>query len=535
MSSIQIDGKKRYNNYTLSILFSTLIGVAVIIPALLMHALSLGSLPEWLIDFVYTVFGIAFVSRLVSGSSYVFSLLDRLTNEFTLLDFILPKSQKNQIKKTSEKTAKTAKIALLSKQIVVKTKSHLNAYRGQFVGNSLGFIFGTIFAVTTLILRAVSPTIINGVITSAFYLINHISNFSGLFNRLGRTTDYFHKDPKKGEPSKSRFCRKNVNYAMGVILGSIASAVLITVILFVAGVTSAMSLGGAVPIWLSLGLLVIGTISTGASAGGYVGRCIDFFIGKRTIAHAIADTVKNVPQVKTWRDRLNCEYGGTVIGVAIGITLAIVLIAAGVASLPFFGLGLPKLFAGMILLTACVSQCGGLGNRLGQMLDKFFDTRKPKKKMDLDIPLLSDISQTETPPASPAPASSCNTKTVYDTDKEQVAIPLEAAKCVQAIPDHKAVAASGICTDQYSVLVKTTMTNMSNYQALVTHKQDVKQEILIPAKKIQLKDITTFSAKDIAKMGIFGKTMAPRSSLPPIEIPELDKTHLHTFSAAAAA
>lgn len=374
---------KRYNNYTISILVTTLVGVGIIIPALIMHALSLGALSTWLIDLVSVVFGISFVSRFVSGSSYFAQLIDRLTQEYTILDVVFTKLN---LKKTNLKNDLQDKQHLINRNTQTANEKRKSKYFGQFIGNTLGFIIATTLGVVTLCLRAVTPTIINGFISSAFFLINHISNFSGLFNRSGRAIDFFRKDLNKKDnitkEKKGIFRRHRVNYVIGVLLGAVAAAVLITVILSVVGITSAMSLGGAVPIWLSLGLLVVGTVSTGASAGGYIGRCFDFILGKRTLVHAAVDITQKEKPTNTIKDRICYEHVGTVIGVGLGITLATILIVAGVASLPFFGLGLPKLFAGMILMTACVSQCAGLGNRLGQMLDKYFRKGKYQQKTE---------------------------------------------------------------------------------------------------------------------------------------------------------
>lgn len=527
MSTIVTGNKKRYNNYTLSVLFSTLVGIAIIVPALLMHGLDVGLLPEWVIDAVYFVFGVSFVSRLVSGSSYVFSLLDRLTNEVTPIDFILSKFKKKKpIKSENIKVDKpsvpTSKIAVIQK--------NFNAHRGQFVGNSIGFIFGTILSVITLILRAVTPAIINNVISSAFYLINHISNFSGLFNRLGRVADYFHKSPKK---NKDRFCRKNVNYAIGVILGAIAGAILIAVILSVAGITSAMTLGGAVPMWLSIGLLVIGTISSGASAGGYVGRCIDFLIGKRTVVHAVADTVTKAPQTASWRDRLNCEYSGTVIGVTVGIILATVLIAAGVASLPFFGLGLPKLFAGMILMAACVSQCGGLGNRLGNMLDKFFDTRKPHKKEQRNDSEKNDV--TTTPNSSSAPDASCRkivAATVY-TRLEDAEIPGE-MKIISGVKKTEPYADTDMCNETTAMMPAKPLVNVNVPFPCITCTQP-NEKIEVSVKEVRQINTEKFSVKEVTKMGIFNKPNIPIPPLPQFKNTDKEQSHLFSYSAAAAA
>ncbi len=534
MSTITTESKKRYNNYTLSVLFSTLVGIAIIVPALFMHGLDVGLLPEWIIDVVYAVFGIAFVSRLVSGSSYIFSLLDRIANEYTLIDLIISIFKKMSIKPENKKTSKQQ----LVKPNITETKKHLNAHKGQFVGNSIGFILGSIFAVITLILRATTPIIINSVISSGFYLINHISNFSGLFNRLGRTADYINKGPKKDAPHHSRFCRKNVNYAVGVILGAIASTILVTVILSVVGITSTMSLGGAVPIWLSLGLFVIGTISTGASAGGYVGRCIDFLIGKRTLAHAVADTIYKTPQTKSWRDRFNSEYSGTVIGVTVGIVLAVILIAAGVASLPFFGLGLPKLFAGMILMAACVSQCGGLGNRLGNMLDKFFDTRKPHRKDNAADITAHESSQTSKPPVSPTPTTTCNKNKDGAKYARLVDVNGLSGDVQENTSNNNTVAPASSNIDQEASLIAPANPSFPVIDSRfppIAHDQSINDVMSLHEKKIDLKNMENSSIKNIVKMGIFNKSNHSTLLKPEIKIHDIAETNVYIPHAAAAA
>ena len=501
-----MNSKKKYNNYTLSIFVTTLIGVALIIPALLLHALKLGALSGWLIDFVSGVYGLAFVSRLVSGSGYASSLLDSLTHKYTVLELFLPKS-------TNHPKSDTITLLSASKNINAKTKK---SRIGQKVGNLLGFISGTVFAVATIILRAVTPNIINAVISTGFYLINHISNFSGLFNRGGKVIDFLHEDS-----NQSRLRRKNVNYVIGVIVGAIAGAALISVILFVVGATSAMSLGGAVPLWLSLGILVIGTISTGASAGGYIGRCVDFLFGERTVVHVIADTVNNVKPTQSIRDRVNCESSGTLIGVAAGVILATVLVAAGVASLSFFGLGLPTLFAGMVLMTACVSQCGGLGNRIGHMIDKYRGSGKLQQDIKVEITPSKDSIYRDTPPdnviakKSHSVAGKENNTESNSTGETHDSLDQPAAQTVNVLPPVIAVKQN------------------ENILQVAIEKEKYPNDLSTAQKLHSKNGVNTFSIKDVVKQGLFKEKMHTRSKQPVITEPVIQQLLTPGFASAA--
>ncbi len=550
--------EKRYNNYTISILVSSLVGVALIIPALLMHSLSIGTLPDWLFDLISAVFGIMFVSRLVSGSSYVFRLLDRLT-ENTIIDVILCKFKKNKLDLENENKQR--------EKLLHKATTEAKKRIGQTTGNALGFIIATAFAITTLCLKAATPTIINAFFSSSFYLVNHISNFSGLFNRSGSAIDLL-----LGKSDKPWYRRKEINYVLGVIFGGIAGLALVSVILFVVGVTSAMSLGGAVPMWLSLGLLVIGTLSTGASAGGYIGRCIDFLIGERTVVNAVAD-INNVEAPKeTIKERTCCESTGTVIGVTLGITLATILIVAGVASLPFFGLGLPKLFAGMILMATCLSVCGGLGNRLGSAIDNFFlkgryehkeesgkeeITDDHKKRLNpnnphepspitaLAIPKFMQVGHTSSEEArisqSPIIESKINGMHSPEVKKNQMKLPQPLA--TQITPNLAKKDEEPPINLINSKSEKANTSDLSVTRPLLfkntlnKNTETVKENISFAEhQQRKLNGVSTqVSAKQIIDFSLFNKTTNPRSFLPTINNQTCDEMQSNRFACAAAA
>lgn len=362
---------RRHNNYTLSILLATLLGSGIILTALLLHLISLGVFPEWIASFVDVTFALFFISRNVSGVSYIANLFDQLTNGTTVVHLFYQKflfKPKNKLSKNP--TISPSPTAGDN----TKENAHEKPGKGQILGNLFGFAQGMVVAILGITLRAAIQTVFTHSLGEAIYFIATTSNFSGLFNRLGRCVDY------AGNNTFSTILRgPEVNYVGGVLGGAIAGVVLGCVILAVVGVTSAMSFGAAAPLWVGACIFMATTISTGASAGGYIGRCCDFFLGERTVAGLVQDKIKGRSSTSSISKRANCERVGTLIGIGIGVTLGIVLILAGVATLPFFGLGLPKLFAGIVLVTACVSQGGGLGNRIGRAIDTFLKKQDTAK------------------------------------------------------------------------------------------------------------------------------------------------------------
>lgn len=337
--------KKRYNNYTLAIVGGVLAGIGITLWFLLsMHLSGGGPLSEWLYQLLCAIFGILMTSQIVSGAGYSFTGFDILFNESTAIQL---------------KDKKTFKRKFFN---FVKTR------KAEFAGLVIGFLLAVALTVTLVIFKSAAQIATAlPVVGQVIYLLSNISMISGLCSRLGRCVDYFRGN--RGE-QKNIFRGKRVNYVLSVLAGVLIGAVITGLVLGLVGVTSAMTFGGAVPLWVGGVLFVIATTSVFASACGYIGRVADHAIGKKVLGMS-CENKKNLTWWEGVKKRTNPETIGTVVGVSAGIALAAVLIGTGLATAPLFGMGLPIAFAGILVMAVCVSGLGGLGNRIGFVISRW--------------------------------------------------------------------------------------------------------------------------------------------------------------------
>ena len=329
---------RRYNNYSLAIILSFLAGLTVTLALLLTAHSALGEMPPWLYELLCAIFGMVSVSQIVSGAGYFSTELDILTNG----DVTFIQVAESIIDSNSKKSS--------FYNFMAKRKM-------EFVGLILGLIVALALTIALVVKKAASVfvTVFPVVGTIVFFLTN-LSAISGLCSRLGRCADYFRK-------FGSELRGENVNYVVSVLIGAVIGIILASVFLGVAGVTSVMTVGGAIPLWFGAAVSFITIVSTTASMSGYIGRWFDFLLGQRLLG------VSKDSNDSGLKNRVNAERIGTGIGIAIGIGLGATLIATGLALTPMFGMGLPLWAAGILVMASSVSAMGGLGNRLGYCID----------------------------------------------------------------------------------------------------------------------------------------------------------------------
>jgi hypothetical protein len=352
---------RRYNNYTLAIILSVLAGIGVTLALLLTSHIAGGSMPEWLYELMCAIFGVLTVSQITSGAGYSFTGFDILFKERTIVQ---------------------AKDLPLRRRLRKKFFSFIKTRGAEFVGLTLGFLLAIGLTVYLVVKNAGSVFVNNiPVVGTIVFFITNISVISGLFSRLGRCLDYLRNNLSETEKKKEElaFLRgENVNYVLSVLVGVVIGIVIGGVILGFAGVTSAMTAGGAIPLWVAGAVFFVGAVSSCASACGYIGRVFDFFLGKRAIGmeRKEFDNKENKRRgmkatiMEGIRERADAERVGTLLGVSAGLILGIILIATGLALTPFLGMGLPAAAAGVIVMLACISGLGGLGNRIGFFITK---------------------------------------------------------------------------------------------------------------------------------------------------------------------
>lgn len=355
---------KGFNNYKLSIILTFLASLGVAAAGIFFHSLpdtfvdSLNSASGWIIDVAEAVYGFFFVSRMVSGIGYVATPVDIAFNEKNVFESIF--EQENTLK---HKQALFQRL----KASIKSLRENIQKKPFEFIGLIIGFLAGISISIASgLVGVTLDPLFLMKGIGIVFTYVASISTFSGLFSRLGRSFDFYTK--QWSDKLKSKWVnQENVNYVLSVTAGIVLGVVL-------AGIVGGLGLLPGGQFVAAIGL--IGIVSTCASSSGYIGRLfdaggilhawgglkiVDFFRTQKT------EDLSNTRQIKAAK---KSESRGTAIGVSLGVTLGIVLIVAGVATLPFFGLGLPKLLAGIIIMGTCISVSGGLGNRIGNSIDK---------------------------------------------------------------------------------------------------------------------------------------------------------------------
>lgn len=336
MSDIQ--KPKRYNNYSLAIISAFVAGLVASLVLLLTAHGALGEMPTWLYQLLCAIFGMVSVSQIVSGAGYSFTGFDIMTNgNVTAVELL--------------------EFAVESKPAKYKILHFMKTRKMEFVGLVIGFLAGLTLTVILAVKKAADVfatalPVVGGIV----FFIQNVSAMSGLFSRLGRTADYFRANSKS-------LRGRNVNYVLSVLIGVGIGIILGSVFLGVAGVTSVMTAGGALPLWFGGALFFISTVSVCASSSGYIGRVFDFFLGRRALGMSKDSTDRGL------RSRLNAERIGTIIGITVGLALGITLIATGLVLTPLFGAGLPLWAAGILVMATGVSSMGGLGNRLGYFVD----------------------------------------------------------------------------------------------------------------------------------------------------------------------
>jgi hypothetical protein len=304
------------NNYSLSTLLTFVGGAGLAIALLLLNYFSLPPMgAQWLFDLIMAYQTFALVGGLVSGNGYFFQWIDRLTKETTLWNRLRHRHYDGTV------------------------KSHLKAELSTFIGLSLGLIAGIGIISYTIAKRV---PIVNSFVSAMGAVINvirSISTYGGLGNRVGQMIDNY----KRGLFKKDA---QNPTYTFGISAGLLIGVLLTALIVIHSG-------GVALPLVI---FSCVAAFSTSASAMGYLGRVGDFMLGHSNIA--------------SLKKAANHERVLTTVGMVVGLTVGIILVAAGAATLPIFGLGSFKLTAGILLIGTCISAFSGLGNRVGFLLDR---------------------------------------------------------------------------------------------------------------------------------------------------------------------
>ena len=315
----------KHTNYSLALLLAFISGGAMLLILLLSHnGLAAGEVTPWLLKLIFGTQCLQFLGGVIAGSGYIGQFIDKCRDE------ALPFT--HQTKHPLLQRLKAEKIPLI------------------------GLGIGLCLALTLTLVQLLVPIPVLRWITKAGSVLPRIASFvmnvgmlAGLGNRLSRVGTHIDKHPR----TLAFWQAADINYTLAIVGGCLIGVAIMSALIATGG-----------PVFIIAGM---GALSACASAGGYVGRVFDLILGERPLG------VTPFKQTSL-KSRFTLESTSTLIGVIAGITLGLTLIAAGAATLPFFGLGSVKLLAGVALFATCVSVCGGLGNRLGHAFSKFKPT-----------------------------------------------------------------------------------------------------------------------------------------------------------------
>lgn len=350
---------KRSNNFTLGIVFGALTGLILSIIFLLSMTFLLDSIPGWLFNILFSIF---LTSQLASGGSYIARFIDFVNGEETLFDLCTCKA--SELKKAWGDFNFLQALKNRFDMIFQKNKDGVTN-RNEFIGLVLGLSAAILLAIIQSTLHFTVPALVllPNVIGGLVQFIFNVANLGGCFSRCGRIIDYVDSYAGPDESAKSFFEHKDVNYMLGVWGGLIAGIIIGVIAIAILG-SSVASMGLTVPGWAVCLIFFVTLLGNSASFGGYIGRCFDAGLGDSTIINAIMN--KEVKPKNTYEAKL------TMIGVGLGLVIAISLMATGITTMPLFGSGAAPLLAGFLLFIFTVSQCGGLFNRIGRVLDKAY-------------------------------------------------------------------------------------------------------------------------------------------------------------------
>lgn len=262
---------------------------------------------------------------------------------------------------------------------------------GERIGTWVGVALGLAFGIGLSILKAVSPFAqALSVVGNFLFTLGVVGAFSGLGNRFGQFADKENNRPVNEKRAIG------IAGIVGLVIGVALVATKCALAVSVVGVTTVMTGGGALPLWIA-GFAFVGTFaSTCASAADYVSKTISFMQFKRSTTDAIVN--------KTVKKRFH-EYRGSLVGISTGVIMAGIIIGAIAVTQPHILAGFVGLIAATVIVMSCVSVIGGLFSRVGRMVDVYQYKGKKRREPASDTPSSSAEPTPDSTPSPPSPSS----------------------------------------------------------------------------------------------------------------------------------
>lgn len=235
-------------------------------------------------------------------------------------------------------------------------------------GTLIGITLGLILGVAVSILSPIGKSCFD-VIQAGMFTINCVSSLGGIANRLSSSS----------ENRRPLFERRAISLTALIGLGisialfATASAAMVSVV----GVTSFITGGAALPLWVSGFIFVTSVTSSLASTADYSAKAITFVRSKFSSDKEPQETVSK---------KLH-EYRGSLVGITNGLIIGTIIVVAIAITQPHLFAGLLGVVAATFVITTCISIIGGLCSRIGRILDRLcqINLNDPKTKTAADL------------------------------------------------------------------------------------------------------------------------------------------------------
>ncbi|MBI5447313.1 MAG: hypothetical protein HY939_01110 [Gammaproteobacteria bacterium] len=335
----------RLDNYRWALLLGFLFALPLLIILLILGPIA-GVLlvPDWLVCLFFVP---SFLGSFAAATSYIGRLVDGFAN---------------WRKQPSTLFSRLAHI----KNIAAAPYSRL-----EISGTLIGALFGVSITISLALLGAVIPgsSFLPYALACLIFGLANINTFSGLGNRLGASLGAlpFFFNPASTNPyDKMRLRTERIVMLLAILAGLIIALSLVFSMGFglipIGGLT-AFFVGGGIPFGLSGALFTLSFTSALVSATDYFSRAGSF--AKLLILKRFFKNKKD--KILDMENRLmgrTHEYRGALVGVSLGIALAILAITLLLLMQP-----LTSPIALLMVFVVATSILGGLSSRIGRFID----------------------------------------------------------------------------------------------------------------------------------------------------------------------
>lgn len=366
---------KGLDNYRWALLIGAPIALGFLIAIIALGGLTAAELlPDWLVA-IFTLSG--FIGAFSAASGYFGRIIDGIVNKLT----------KNKAPhEINTPTLISTLSNTLSPNKPVQTKRIAPRIPSKEILFTIaGAAFGVIVAIVIAVTSALVP--MSGILpfglATALLAFNCVNVFGGLFNRVGASIGVFTRLFKKNHTPNTT---PNVTTAVApppprldaerkAMLIAFLIGLAIAIALIATFSTGGIAVTGLTAFFTATTLPWLTGVLFGLSFTGLIVSAVDYFARAACyLKYLYSKGVAN----KEYVEGKPHEHRGALVGVALGITLGIISIIVLATTLPVLFTGIVGVIAlSMVFIAAC-SILGGLGSRIGRLLDGFFN-RNPRE------------------------------------------------------------------------------------------------------------------------------------------------------------